>query len=143
MNTKDLWSEGGQVFFTGGRAWSVNSQLQTVCIGIEDDIRTALDNPNFEGPNPEINKIIRLDRQLARESNDNGRRFERTTKLRASKLKRTDNKRIRPVRNVRHKCTDIRQPEKAKKHALRAFKPQQQSFFIPEVLKWLTSLTRV
>ena len=37
--TKDYWSECGQIFFYSGKGYGLTDRLQTVCLGSEDDIK--------------------------------------------------------------------------------------------------------
>ena len=38
--TKAIWSEDGQVFFTDGYGWGLTKELETICLGKEEDIKS-------------------------------------------------------------------------------------------------------
>jgi len=59
MEAKD-WSEGGQVYFTGGYAWGVSPKGRTICIGEEQEILNAL-RENKSTDNPIINNILTME----------------------------------------------------------------------------------
>ena len=62
---KATWSEGGQIFFCGDKAWGVAPDLRTICLGKEAEITDALENNKATG-----NKTI--DNILAMEINNRG-----------------------------------------------------------------------
>ena len=51
------WDKGSQIFYCDGKGYGVSPQLNTICLGDEDDIKKALDN-NLSMDNPIINKIL-------------------------------------------------------------------------------------
>jgi len=55
------WSDGGQIYYTGGYAWGVLSNLKTVCLGTEEKIQNK-ENPKN---NPVLENIFRLEKASA------------------------------------------------------------------------------
>ncbi len=47
----DSWSPGGQIYFTGGQAYGVNSKLQTFIMGTEKELQEVLKSgKSFKNP---------------------------------------------------------------------------------------------
>ena len=80
------WSEGGQIYFCDGNAYSIDPNLKTVCIGSEADILKALKETKSLG-NPAIDNILRLEL--------NNRGNEKMPARIGFKRTRTQNKRVR------------------------------------------------
>jgi hypothetical protein len=45
----DQWSECGQVFFTGGKAFGIASNLKTICVGDKNAVQGFFENVSLEG----------------------------------------------------------------------------------------------
>jgi len=113
------WSNGGQIYYLAGRAWGVNCELKTICLGTELDIRAAIQNPKAQSDNPVVDAVIEMERQVIKQGGEQyGRRTEGTVKLRAQKPERRSNKRIRPMRIAGRQRFNHGQSKKAKKHSL-------------------------
>ena len=57
--TKDYWSECGQIFFTGGHGYGLTSQLRTICLGKEEDIKKFLETGELNGKlNPMQKQVL-------------------------------------------------------------------------------------
>ena len=62
--TGDRWSEGSQIFFTGGKGWGITGTLQNICLGKEDDIQKFFEtgelNDELDPPETGIKRNSRL-----------------------------------------------------------------------------------
>ena len=57
--TKDYWSECGQIFFTGGHGYGLTPQLRTICLGKEEDIKKFLETGELNGKlNPTRKQVL-------------------------------------------------------------------------------------
>ena len=57
---RDYRSEGGQIFFCGGKAYGLTPRLQTLCLGSEAEILQALSENKLTG-HVAINNILLLE----------------------------------------------------------------------------------
>ena len=122
---RDYWSEGGQVYFLDGYAWGLNPKLETICLGTAQAVRVAIADPALKCGDPDIDGVVNMERELKREEREQyGRRPEGTVKLRASKLRKPGNKRVRPLFSTRGFSKNIRRPKKAKKLTLHPAKQE-------------------
>jgi hypothetical protein len=56
---RDHWSEDGQIFYTYGKGYGLNEKLDTICLGLEEDIAEYLATGEFgEHFNPVQRKIL-------------------------------------------------------------------------------------
>ena len=83
---KDSWSEGGQVFFTGGHGWGCAPDGRTICMGTEEEINKAWQNNSSLG-NALLDNILRMD--------INYRGIQKTSSQGIARRHRTQNKRVR------------------------------------------------
>jgi hypothetical protein len=79
--TKDCWSEGGQIYYCGGSAYGVDNNLQTFCIGGEAEVRQALKDKKMTD-NPIINKILREELSEARKQKTTPTPYPKRTRMR-------------------------------------------------------------
>ena len=125
---KEGWNLGGQIFYTSGFSFGIDSEGQTICMGAEWAVSEAIDNPKLGCGDYEIDGIIAIERDIQfkeKETSygrDNTRSFE--AKCRAPKATRRANKRIRPLRYLGHKRPDFRPIKAATKLTLPATQPE-------------------
>lgn len=100
------WSEG-IIWYDGGYAWSITETGKLVCLGNERTVRMAIINPQLKSHVPEIDQIIKLERELLREVKDNDGtiKLQSTRKFRASK---TRDKRNRPAKNIKRGANNLK-----------------------------------
>ena len=55
------WSKGGQIFYNGGLAWGVSSDLQSICIGGTQEVQRLLQENKTSG-NPVIDNILIMEK---------------------------------------------------------------------------------
>ena len=56
---RDHWSEDGQIFYTYGKGYGLNQKLETICLGLEEDIEDYLSTGEVsEHFNPIQRKIL-------------------------------------------------------------------------------------
>jgi hypothetical protein len=112
---REYWSNDGQVFFTGGRGYAVDSELKTVDIGKEADILKAFDTGEIAkdlcpGPAEVLQGILDYRKEIKGygESGDNTRP---TGKYRVSKARL---QRAKPSSHARPKLRYVRSSKAGK-----------------------------
>jgi hypothetical protein len=100
----------GEVFFAGGKAWGVDEELRTICLGKEEDILPVLkgEKPIPDSATPSQRKV------LAQILEDMEFRHAGTTEVRGSRPVRS-----RPIGVVRHRQTDSGRPKARKRFPIR------------------------
>ncbi|MFH1925761.1 MAG: hypothetical protein ABIK32_04640 [Chloroflexota bacterium] len=101
----------GQIIqYDNGQAWGIASDLRTVYLGLEADVRAAIDNPELKCGEPIIDGIIDKERELKRSEGYEARNAAvRTLSSRKLRTIKSHNKRIRFTTAAKHKPFNTRQ----------------------------------
>lgn len=97
--TKDRWSDCKQIFFHHGQGYVVDSNLQTICLGKEEDIKAALISGQIkEGLLPRARDLLRsiIENREIKQDGD-------TTSSRPRGIQRT-----RPAKSTRNRQKNTR-----------------------------------
>jgi hypothetical protein len=105
---QDYWL--GDIFFTGGYGWGVDSESRTICLGREENILPVLKGEN---PIPE-DYPVKQRRVLAQILEDMEVRYAGTTETR-----RSHSVRSRPIGVIRHRQRHAGRPKARKGFPIR------------------------
>lgn len=105
--TRDYWSDYGQIFFHYGKGYGLTPELKTICLGREEDIKKFFDTGELNNQlNLTQRQVLRQVFEYRQELKDNGRTVE---------IKRPGNFRSRPTRTFKRRAANTRQAKARKR----------------------------
>ncbi|MCL0065770.1 hypothetical protein M1N79_02655 [Dehalococcoidia bacterium] len=107
--SKDSWSDCGQLFFTGGKGYGLTPDGRTICLGNRDNILTAF-NTGEPGPGfmPLQRQVLMSIIEYRKEVIQNGRTSE-------VQVKRSSHVRSRASGDVQRRVADTKRPAPGKR----------------------------
>ena len=109
-DTRNYWSDCGQVFFCDGKGYGLTDTLRTICLGNEDDIKKFFDTGELNNgisstQRQVLNKILEYRKEVSSGQSFKPVRairsvFARTLKRRATHTKQAAPRKRLPVRTA-------------------------------------------
>ena len=107
--TRDYWSECGQVYFLDGWAWGLTEKCQTIPLGREEEVLKFFETGELNGNlHPQQKEVFNWILEYRKEQGFGVQSYDRTEHL----------DRRRPGQVTRHHKENVRQPKKRKRAAI-------------------------
>ena len=113
--TKDSWSEEGQVFFTGNFGYGITEQLQTICLGKGENIKHFFKTRELSNEFNPIQRQLLREIQVCRKEQLSGKPGDTTESTRKKQAIGTGGKRARLTANTKHQPLNLRRSPAGKR----------------------------